>query len=147
MKVHARTRSAIGGAALALLSLPLVAGCLEGDVNPLKQGSSSGTITPGSSGSSGTPSEIPTVQPSGICSQGSTVAASITFRNQTNRSVDLFWADYQCKELNYGTIGPGASRFQQTYTSHVWRLRDTETGALYKEYIPSSKVPVDVVIP
>jgi hypothetical protein len=144
MATHARARSAIAAAALALLSLPLVAGCLEGDPNPLKQGSSSGTITPGSSGS---PAEIPTVQPSGACSQAAMLPVTLTFRNQTSRSVDLFWADYQCKELSYGTIGPGASHLQQTFVGHVWRLRDTATGALYKEFIPTTIGSIDVVIP
>jgi hypothetical protein len=139
-------RSPLRSLGIALvIALPLAAGCLEGDPNPLKQGSSSGTITPGTSGSPAT--GIPTAQPSGTCSQGATVTATVTFHNQTNRSVDLFWADYQCKELDYGTIGPGASRLQQTYVGHVWRLRDTETGALYKEYIPSSKLPGEVTIP
>jgi hypothetical protein len=87
------------------------------------------------------------VQPSGTCSQVATLPASLTFRNQTSRSVDIFWADYQCKELSYGTLAPGASRLQQTFIGHVWRLRDTETGALYKEFIPRSIGTTEVVIP
>jgi hypothetical protein len=74
-------------------------------------------------------------------------SAYLTFRNQTNRSIDLIWADYSCTELKYGSIAAGASRFQATYIGHVWRLRDSETGALYKEYIASTAAPTAVVVP
>lgn len=125
--------------------LPLVAGCLEGDPNPTKQGATSGTITPGTSGGT---SGLPTATPSGACSQGSASAVNVTFRNQTSdRSIDLYWVDYQCMEVLYSTLSPGASRLQPTFVGHPWRLRDSTTHVLYKEFIASSTLPAEVSVP
>jgi hypothetical protein len=142
--------------ALRLLTVALASGlaglvaCLEGDANALKQ---SGPPGPGSSGftssASGSPSQpIPTVEPGNACSPQSPLAVTVTFRNATrDRSLELSWVDFQCKEVRYATIAPGGVHSQPTFVSHVWRLRDTETGALYIEFAPTTSSPSDVSVP
>ena len=128
----------------------LAAGCLEGDPNPVGQSGTSGTpgssgFTVGSSGGSPTP---PTVQPGTVCSGPGTQAVTLTFENQTNnRSIDLLWVDQSCMEVTYASIGPGASHGQPTFVGHVWRMRDTATRALYKEFIPRVAIPTVVSVP
>jgi hypothetical protein len=138
---------------LVLGLLPgLATGCLEGDPNPIGQSGTSGTSgTPASSGftvgSSGSPTP-PTVQPGTACSGPGTQAVTLTFKNQTNnRSIELLWVDQQCTEVTYATLGPGASHVQPTFVGHVWRLRDSATRALYKEYVARLPFPTDVTVP
>ncbi len=137
----------------ALLMLPAlggVAGCLEGDPNPVGQQGNSGTSgTSGfpTSGSSGTPTP-PVVQPGTTCSGPGTQAVTLTFKNLTdNRSIDLFWVDQHCTEVKYAQLGPGATQVQPTFVGHPWRLRDTATGALYKEFVATLAIPSDVTVP
>ena len=125
----------------------LLAGCLEGDPNPtdLDQGSS-GIGSSGASGTSGQPA--PTVQPSGACSQNSSQAVNLPFRNAfTDRSVRLFWVDYGCNEVGYDVLAPGQTRVQQTFVTHPWRVRDASTNALYKEFVPTTTAPPEVTVP
>lgn len=135
---------------LLVAVLPVLgAGCLEGDPNPVGQAGTSGT--PGSSGftvgSSGSPTP-PTVQPGTTCSGPGTQAVTLTFENQTNnRSIDLLWVDQSCMEVTYASIGPGASHVQSTFVGHVWRMRDTATRALYKEFVPRVALPTVVSVP
>ena len=127
----------------------LLAGCLEGDPNPtdLDQGSS-GIGSSGASGTSGQPAPAPTAQPSGTCSQNSSQAVNLPFRNAfTDRSVRLFWVDYGCKEVGYHVLGPGETRVQQTFVTHPWRIRDASTNVLYKEFVPTTTAPPEVTVP
>jgi hypothetical protein len=128
----------------------LVMSCLEGDPNPVGQPNAS-SGSPGSSGftsgSSGTPTP-PVVLPGTACSGPGTQPVTLTFKNQTsNRSLDLFWVDQHCTEVKYATLGPGISVMQPTFVGHPWRLRDTATGALYKEYVAVLPVAADVTVP
>jgi hypothetical protein len=147
----ARVSMMLLGLGLGLLPV-LAAACLEGDPNPVGQSGTSGTSgTPGSSGfpvgSSGSPAP-PTVQPTAACSGPGTQAVTLTFKNQTaDRSIDLLWVDQQCTEVRYATLGPGASHVQPTFVGHVWRMRDTATHALYKEYVPRLALPAEVTVP
>lgn len=131
-------------AAVVIVAVASASGCLEGDPNPLEN------QNPGSSGigSSGQPSPAPTVQPSSACSQNSAQAVNLPFRNAfTDRSVRLFWVDYSCNEVGYNEIGPGKTHVQQTYVGHPWRVRDAATNALYKEFVPTTTAPPEVVVP
>lgn len=139
------------GFVLALgVSLALV-GCLEGDPNPTSSQGASGTGSSTSSGgnsssSSGAP--VPTVQPGAACSVQSTQAVNLPFRNAfEDRSVQIFWVDYQCRESLYRVLAPGETHVQTTYVSHPWRVRDAVTGALYKEVVPTTTAPPEVVVP
>ncbi len=47
-------------------------------------------------------------------------ATTVTFRNDLDRPVRLFWVDFDGTPLPYGTIGPGQSKEQETSAGHVW---------------------------
>ena len=119
----------------ALLLLPLLPGCLEGDPSPLAGDGGAGGSDGGATTTPGAP---PAVSPSGQCSKGATESIAITFRNQSPTiTVDILWVDYACGEVKYGTLVPGqAPRVQLTYLTHVWHVRDARNGALYKEFTP-----------
>ncbi|MBX3204640.1 MAG: hypothetical protein KF764_06195 [Labilithrix sp.] len=135
----ARRRSSSFAARASFVAALLVAGCLEGDPNPTSEGSS---------GTSGQPAPAPTVEPSGACSQNGAQAVNLPFRNAfRDRSVRLVWVDYGCNEVGAGELGPGETRVQQTYVTHPWRVRDAVTNALYKEYVPTTTAPPEVVVP
>ena len=127
------------GKALALalpLTLPaLLLGCLEGDFNPLGQPDAS----------SGTPA---VVLAGTTCSGPGTQPVTLTFENRmSNRSLDLLWVDQHCTEVKYATLWPGANHVQPTFVGHPWRLRDTATGALYKEYVAVLPIAAEVTVP
>lgn len=133
---------------LALASMSVLgAGCLDGDPNPTTQGQGSSGAS-GTSGTSGTPAPAQTVQPSNRCSTNSTQAVNLPFRNAfTDRAVRLWWVDQACNPVAYDVLMAGQSHVQQTYVGHVWQVRDTVTNALYKEYVPMTTAPPEVVVP
>jgi hypothetical protein len=57
---------------------------------------------------------------SGFSSQNSNTALPVTFDNETDQNVELFWLDFQGFERSYGTIAPGASLVMNTYATHPW---------------------------
>ncbi len=147
----ARSSSSVARASL-VAALVVVAGCLDGDPNPTTDSSdgSSGASSSGASGgggSSGTSGQ-PALEPTSVCSQNSGQAVNLPFRNAfTDRSVRLFWVDYGCNEVAYDVLEPGQARVQRTFVSHPWRVRDAATNALYKEYVPTTTAPPEVVVP
>ncbi|MBA3871862.1 MAG: hypothetical protein H0X30_22165 [Anaerolineae bacterium] len=64
------------------------------------------------------------------CSVKGDTATTVTFTNNSQRSVSSYWINYQCKEVFYNKVPPGASYKQPTYATHPWIVRDTETNAL-----------------
>ena len=151
-----RSWSSSWGARASLVAALVLTGCLEGDPNPTTDSSegSSGASSSGasggggSSGSFGQPAPAPTLEPASVCSQESAQAVNLPFRNAfTDRSVRLFWVDYGCNEVAYDVLGPGQARVQRTFLTHPWRVRDAATNALYKEYVPTTTAPPEVVVP
>jgi uncharacterized protein YkwD len=69
------------------------------------------------------------------CSTEGKIQASITFVNNTNRQVDIYWVNYQCQEVKYNTLRPGQSYNQRTYVTHPWRIRDSQTGSILSEVV------------
>ncbi len=61
------------------------------------------------------------------CSRTGDVAATLTFVNRTNRTVDVYWIDYECKEQLWFTLAPGQRINQDTFVTHVWLVRDTRS--------------------
>ncbi len=45
--------------------------------------------------------------------------------NTGNYPLEIFWKDFQGKEVEYGSVGPGSSFNISTYTEHLWVLRRT----------------------
>merc|ERR1712061_344249 len=45
----------------------------------------------------------------------------VTFDNEADQQVELFWLDFQGVERSYGTIAPGASLDINTFATHPWK--------------------------
>ncbi|GAB4232310.1 MAG: hypothetical protein Kow0049_15200 [Stanieria sp.] len=80
------------------------------------------------------------------CSVESNTPTQITFTNNTANPVNLYWVNYECQEVQYQTIQPQASYTQDTFVSHPWRIRDSQTGELLKEFTPTSATATEVVV-
>ncbi len=50
---------------------------------------------------------------------------SIEFVNSLQESVNVFWVDYNGKEIKYATLDPGKRFLQPTYITHPWIVRRT----------------------
>ena len=126
------------------------AGCLDGDPNPVSNPivGSSGVLG-SSSGSSGGSGDTPTpISPGSVCSTASTQRIQLTFANNSaDRTVNVFWVDFNCRESRFLTLSPGQSDVIQSFVSHPWRIRDAGTNALYKEFVPSGQNGTVVTFP
>ncbi|MGH9962637.1 MAG: hypothetical protein ACREBC_36905 [Pyrinomonadaceae bacterium] len=67
------------------------------------------------------------------CSQESALRSTsfdtktlITFRNETSRTVKVYWIDYEGDRISYGTLKPRESRSQQTFLTHPFVLTDLD---------------------
>jgi dipeptidyl-peptidase 4 len=49
---------------------------------------------------------------------------AITFSNQTDAEVELFWLDSEGQRRSYGRLKPGETREQHTFGGHVWLVAD-----------------------
>ena len=54
--------------------------------------------------------------------------SSLSFINNGYRVVDVWWVDYDGREVFYRKLVPGESYRQETHATHPWVVRDTETG-------------------
>ncbi len=54
----------------------------------------------------------------------------VVFENQSKQPVKLHWVDFGGKLKLYGTIKPGESRRQNSYSGHTWLVTDISDGAL-----------------
>lgn len=68
------------------------------------------------------------------CSTGAGSNAALTFVNNSSRSAKLFWRDYACAEIAYGTIAPSGTLTQATSVQHMWVVRDADTNAVMKTH-------------
>ncbi len=53
---------------------------------------------------------------------------SVTFQNNSPRTVKIEWLDYGGYPVLYRTLAPHESYVQQTYVSHPWIATDAHTG-------------------
>jgi hypothetical protein len=56
-----------------------------------------------------------------------TVKTTVTFINNGERAADVFWLNFQGKEQRYFTLPPGKTFIQDTYVSHQWVVRDSQS--------------------
>jgi len=63
-------------------------------------------------------------------SQNSSDETEIVFTNNLAASVSLFWIDQHSNERGYGTIEPGETHRQHTFTGHVWLFKYTNGDAI-----------------
>jgi dipeptidyl aminopeptidase/acylaminoacyl peptidase len=54
----------------------------------------------------------------------------LTFVNQTDGDVELFWLDAGGQRQSYGLLRPSQERRQHTYAGHVWLVADTDGNAI-----------------
>lgn len=59
-----------------------------------------------------------------VVSPSSSQAGSITFSNQTNQTLKIYWLDYTGARKPYGEVAPGATTTQATFVGHYWMLAD-----------------------
>ncbi|MDF5727947.1 MAG: hypothetical protein PUP92_07875 [Rhizonema sp. PD38] len=58
------------------------------------------------------------------------VNTEITFLNQRDEPVKLYWLDYLGNRKSYGSIQSKDRRTQNTYVTHVWVVADTQDNCL-----------------
>jgi len=73
-------------------------------------------------GSAGAPSAglqpLETIHPSVASGEDTEIA----FGNRTGEPLDIFWVDPDGKRVAYGSVAPGQTRTQHTFSKHVWLL-------------------------
>jgi len=100
----------------------------------------------GSTSSGACGKAIPDAKPA-TCSTQGTTAASLTIQNNcSGLTLEVFWVNYQCGEISYGTIAPGQKFQSNSYVTHPWRLRDASTHILLREIAPLTG-PTDIMYP
>ncbi len=55
-------------------------------------------------------------------SPNSSTKTEIVFENRTDLTLDLYWVNQSGKQISYGSLAPGETRSQSTYTGHVWQV-------------------------
>ncbi|GLI69260.1 hypothetical protein VaNZ11_013842 [Volvox africanus] len=71
---------------------------------------------------------------------GKTQACVLRIINRSNRRVKALWVGFNAEETCYMELEPGHGRPQQTYNTHVWRIRFADTDVLVGEYAGTSAV-------
>eukprot|EP00755_Sulcionema_specki_P039269 Sspe_Gene.112502::Locus_95533_Transcript_1_1_Confidence_1.000_Length_665::g.112502::m.112502 len=56
--------------------------------------------------------------------------------NQTTKYVQLFWVDYDGRDISYKMVPPKATHTQPTWATHIWKI----TGKFYE--MPSSDATI-----
>jgi hypothetical protein len=74
----------------------------------------------------------------GVCSMNANTAASFQLVNDHATPVDLVWVDYACAEQPYGTIASNGQKNQNTYVTHVWRVRNDSDKAFLAGFVLGS---------
>lgn len=83
-----------------------------------------------------------------VCSSRDTSTARLHFVNATkDEIVFLYWVDWDCHEVFYGTLKPAQEADQDTFMGHVWHLRSAKTGALLLQYVTQGSETVTVGSP
>ncbi len=85
-----------------------------------------------------TPTPVPETAPgeeAPACSTSSEVNVNLTFVNNSDNIVDVYWIDYNCEQQLYGTLEPGGSYQQGTYATHPWLFIDAKTGDTLKTFV------------
>jgi von Hippel-Lindau disease tumor supressor len=66
----------------------------------------------------------------GLKSLDSTVKAFVLFENKTDRIVCVFWVNHRGRLVPYKSLSPNMTCAVNTYISHPWVFKDTDTGEL-----------------
>ena len=104
------------------------------------------TVSDAGAGIACTVASLPTQTQSDACSLNSGQPFGLTFVNNTARSVSIYWVSYTCEEAFEVTLDACGTFSIQTYVTHPWRIRDSETNTLFKEFIPTSTAVTKVTV-
>ncbi|MFP6685759.1 MAG: hypothetical protein VB934_13645 [Polyangiaceae bacterium] len=81
-------------------------------------------------------SSIPDIAPT-LCSENSDSKVSLTISNVCmSEAIEVFWVNFNCNEVSYGSYNPGNSFVIQSYKSHPWRVRNATTQVLLADIPP-----------
>lgn len=125
----------------------LLLGCLEGDPNPYQQvlGSGGTDATLPALRSGATPGSP--IFPGNECATDNSTPVSLSFSNESNDDLLVYWVDYSCVENAAGTIVRGGSGAFTSYAGHPWRLRRLATNELLFEYVATESEAQNVKLP
>jgi WD40 repeat protein len=76
------------------------------------------------------------------CSLTSDQEATVTFKNLTGRTLDVYWVDFSCAAQYYYTVFEGEEYDQITYLTHTWIFVDSTTGEIVLEYVTDSDASI-----
>ncbi len=69
---------------------------------------------------------------------------SIVFDNRSSQEVQLFWVDPEGNRQPYGTLKPGTTRRQHTFTGHVWAaIREGNRISVFEATRDSGRAIID----
>lgn len=63
---------------------------------------------------------------------------SINFINKNYPKANLYWIDFEGKEVLYNIIDKGEEAFQESYAYHTWVIRDNSSNCL-RVFVPSNE--------
>lgn len=92
-----------------------------------------GGLGAGGTGPTGCAALNPPDVPPSVCSGGGPSASATFINNCDTETVEVFWVDYSCVEVSYGTIAPTEQLSLGSYATHEWRFREVPSGRLLKE--------------
>lgn len=67
-----------------------------------------------------------------VKSGGGSTPTTFDLRNTTAAALSLVWVDSQGVERTYGTVQPGSTLTQGTFSGHVWAVKDNTGATLFK---------------
>jgi dienelactone hydrolase len=74
--------------------------------------------------------------------------SSISFHNSLDQPVQLFWINTEGSEIPYGSIAPGATREQHTFSGHVWMVKAAgKPAAFFRGTESPGRAEIDGSIP
>lgn len=74
----------------------------------------------------------------GIKSGASLVEARITFINDSDATIRVYWLDFRGARVLYHTLKPGEAAVQVTYLGHPWLITDEDDNA-WQLYYPDAQ--------
>jgi hypothetical protein len=75
-------------------------------------------------------------------------AQVLTFANNSPNSVAVWWVNQSCREVLYYDLATNTDRTQNTFVTHVWRIRDPNSQAVIRD-VPArpNAQPTTIPIP
>lgn len=67
-------------------------------------------------------------QPPPLAAQNSLEQTYVFFLNTTQRLINLYWMDFNGRQDFFTTLKPGAGIKANTFVTHPWIFRDSQTG-------------------